>query len=151
MNNKSGPNFWKTSIRKILVNIKCRKFVSDWLPVVFYAGFIFYLSSLQGPKIPKFECSDKVLHALLYAGFGFVLIRALHPVTRSWSSIKICFVALFAALLYGVSDEFHQSFVPTRAVEVSDVMADGFGGLMGGLFSLVVIYVRRKLNYQKVS
>lgn len=125
--------------------------MSDWLPVGFYAGFIFYLSSLQNPEIPRFEYSDKVFHALLYAGFGFILIRALHPVTHSWGRIKICLIALLGSILYGISDEFHQSFVETRAVEFADVIADGIGGLMGGVFSLVVIYVRRKLGYQKIS
>jgi VanZ family protein len=34
-------------------------------------------------------------------------------------------------MLYGVSDEFHQYFVPGRSVEALDVLADALGGLLG--------------------
>jgi VanZ family protein len=43
---------------------------------------------------------------------------------------QLWWVAL-AVMLYGVSDEFHQYFVPGRSVEALDVLADALGGLLG--------------------
>ena len=38
---------------------------------------------------------------------------------------------LLIVFLYGASDEFHQSFVPTRTARVSDVFIDTAGGAFG--------------------
>jgi VanZ family protein len=35
--------------------------------------------------------------------------------------------------LYGASDEWHQSFVPGRMVEVADWLADSIGGVIGAV------------------
>ncbi|MGH8657315.1 MAG: VanZ family protein [Gammaproteobacteria bacterium] len=42
-------------------------------------------------------------------------------------------VVLTVTILYGISDEFHQSFVPGRQPSWYDVLADGLGGLLGVL------------------
>ena len=48
-------------------------------------------------------------------------------------------------LLYAFSDEFHQTFVPTRAFEVLDLVADGAGIFLALKFSHLV---QRKLQAQ---
>ena len=40
-------------------------------------------------------------------------------------------LAMVWASLYGASDEFHQSFVPGRHVEIADWLADTLGGGVG--------------------
>ncbi|HSH41142.1 MAG TPA: VanZ family protein, partial [Arenicellales bacterium] len=40
-------------------------------------------------------------------------------------------LALGLAVLYGISDEWHQSFVPGREPDVLDVLADGVGAAVG--------------------
>jgi len=58
---------------------------------------------------------------------------------------------MFICLLFAVTDEFHQRFVPGRASLVSDVLIDFAGSLIGmGLFYLVYykIYVKRS-NHNK--
>jgi VanZ family protein len=97
-----------------------------WTPVVAYLAFIFFLSSLSNtPQLP--EGSDKNLHALLYAGLGVLLVRA--QAAGIWRPVswRMVVLTVVAAALYGVSDEFHQWFVPPRQVEVADVMADTIG------------------------
>ncbi|MGE3955336.1 MAG: VanZ family protein [Vicinamibacterales bacterium] len=103
--------------------------LSRWLPVLAYMAFIFGLSSLTAtPAMPG--GSDKLLHALLYAGFGLLLGRALaggwHGVT--WTTVLTVTVC---GALYGISDEVHQYFNPPRAVEMADVVADTIGSAAG--------------------
>ncbi len=50
-------------------------------------------------------------------------------------------VAFTVAMLYAVSDEWHQSFVPTRGARVTDVLIDAAGAVIG---LLLVSLVRRR-------
>ena len=95
-----------------------------------YAGFIFFLSAQTG--LPGFVSlvPDYAGHAMLYTGLGFLLANAL---TNRGALTKMTRGAMAAGLasLYGVSDEWHQSFVPGRTPEVSDWAADTFGAAAG--------------------
>src|SRR4051795_3605108 len=87
---------------------------------------IFGLSSLPDtPALPG--GSDKGLHAVLYAGLGVLLVRALAGGLRRRITVTIALAATLIAGAYGVSDEFHQHFVPPRQVEGLDVVADTIG------------------------
>ena len=44
-------------------------------------------------------------------------------------------IALVLTVLYAISDEFHQGFVPTRTASIADVTLDIFGALCGALIS----------------
>ena len=103
-----------------------RRLVVLWLPVVLYMTFIFILSSIsQPPELPL--GTDKDAHGVLYAGLGVLLVRALAGGARRPVTLRIAITAIGIAALYGVSDEFHQWFVPPRQVEVLDVVADTVG------------------------
>ena len=105
------------------------KFLKFWFPVFLYSGIIFYASSLPDVKPPlKIKNIDKAIHVLEYLPFGFLLARAFiqqRPAVKIWQVVTIC------SLLYGISDEYHQSFVPGREAGVSDVIADTIGGFLG--------------------
>jgi VanZ family protein len=89
-------------------------------------ALIFGLSSIS--KTPAFVGGvDKYLHAALYSGLGALLVRALAGGWHRRITFGITVAAIAIAAAYGVSDEFHQSFVPLRSVEVLDVVADMIG------------------------
>ncbi len=53
---------------------------------------------------------------------------------------KILFVRSFViCVLYGISDEFHQWFVPYRVVSVMDILADIAGSVLG-----IGIYIKQR-------
>jgi VanZ family protein len=113
-----------------------------WGPVVVYAVVIFIASSIgQPPSLPQIV-TDKALHGGLYAGFGLVVLRAL---ARRWERVTLLTMlgAIVVAILYGISDEFHQSFVPGRTSDVADVVADGTGATVAvGIAWLVARFGR---------
>jgi VanZ family protein len=89
-------------------------------------GFIFALSSItETPTLA--EGADKNVHGLLYFGLGILLIRALSGAVRARVTLSTAVAATAIAGLYGVSDEFHQFFVPPRQMEALDVAADTIG------------------------
>lgn len=100
-----------------------------WGPVVAYMALIFYQSSLSNPSLPS-SLSDKVVHLAAYGVLAGLVVRALlggfpRPVT--W---RAAVLAVLITVLYGASDEWHQSFVPRRAADVMDLVADGAGALL---------------------
>ena len=109
-----------------------------WVPVVLYAGTIFYLSAQSHPEeqLPSFlleEVSDKVLHAVEYAGLGAFVYRAFRwGVSRQVASRALLF-AIVTASLYGMTDEAHQFFVPFRESSWQDWLADTIGAVIGAM------------------
>lgn len=101
-----------------------------WGPVVAYMFLIFFLSGRPDIQLPG-PGSDKPLHSLGYAGLGALVVRAAagglgRPV--SWRQAAL---AVAVATAYGVSDEWHQSFVPGRMADVLDLQADAIGAVIG--------------------
>ena len=104
-----------------------------WFPVFLYSGIIFWASS-QPPGGPlPWPFADKFLHLIEYSILGFLTARALHGSQCGMVAARIVLYAFLFSFLYGFSDEWHQSFVPGRQVEIGDLLADGIGGLLGGM------------------
>jgi VanZ family protein len=109
-----------------------------WVPVVLYAGTIFYLSSQLHPEeqLPSFlleEVSDKVLHAMEYAGLGGLCYRAFRWGMSGQVASRAVLFAIVTASLYGMSDEAHQLFVPFRESSWLDWLADMVGAVIGAM------------------
>ena len=102
-----------------------------WGPVVLQMAIIFAASSIQNLGELPGGISDKSGHSIGYALLGVLFLRAF---TRgrfrdvTWRSAA---AAIIIATLYGVSDEFHQTFVPGRTADRYDVLADCIGATLG--------------------
>ncbi len=89
-------------------------------------AFIFGLSSIaHPPSLP--EGADKNFHALLYSGLAVLVARALAGGWRRRVTLAAALATIAIATTYGVTDEWHQSFVPPRSSDAFDVVADGIG------------------------
>ncbi len=87
------------------------------------------MSSQPGSGLPlPFPHADKVVHGVLYGVLGAGILWALKSSTR-----RDLAVAVGLASLYGITDEFHQSFVPGRTPDLVDWVADSAGALLGAL------------------
>ncbi len=97
-----------------------------WGPVAVYMAAIFYLSSLHQAPLPP-GVSDKPAHAFGYMGFGFVIARALAGGLPPRITLRQALIGLALASCYGVTDEFHQSFVAGRSADIVDWYSDTVG------------------------
>ena len=74
--------------------------------------------------------ADKQAHAFTY---GVLAVLCLMGLT-GWRWRRVAGASLLGAfviaVVYGVSDEFHQSFVPGRSPDVADVVADAAGAAL---------------------
>ncbi len=111
--------------------LRWRHLLVFWGPVVVYLAVIFVGSSFPKLPEPPGGFSDKTAHATEYAVLGLLLARAIAG--RGWLSLTLPCVAgaVVVATLYGVSDEYHQLFVPGRQFDVRDMMADATGAFLG--------------------
>ena len=96
---------------------------------------IFLFSSFSHPPIPQSSgiLSDKFLHSIEYAVLGFLLAWMLVKASPQVFPGFPWIVGLSVAVLFGASDEWHQSFVPGRSADVYDWIADGAGSALGVL------------------
>jgi len=112
-----------------------RLFLVYWLPAILYAGMIVMFSSMSSPQtyFPGWagEINDKVLHTLEYAILAILCYRAFLYASGPRLAEFAGSLAILAAILFGVSDELHQSFVPLREADPWDVIANAAGSLMG--------------------
>lgn len=97
-----------------------------WAPVAGYMALIFVLSGMASPPIPA-RTSDKTLHLVGYGGLGVVALRATAGGALSGVTGGSAAAAWAIATLYGLTDEYHQSYVPERTADPADALADGVG------------------------
>jgi len=90
---------------------------------------------LQGSSLSDFGSLDffvkKGAHIAEYAILYLLLFRAFHT---AMVSRKALFVSAIIAVLYAISDEYHQTFVPLRGGKVRDVLIDSIGVFLAYLF-----------------
>lgn len=79
-------------------------------------------------------------YALLY----FLLFRVLYVGRKKNSETnKTLIVAFLFAVLYAVSDEVHQSFIPTREGRLRDVLIDTSG--------ILLMYIYIKYHFSSIK
>lgn len=105
-----------------------------------HSDYLFLLS----PFYPLLKQQDKVLHILLYFGFGILLFLTLRSTGRP--VIKALALALLIGILYGATDEFHQSFVPGRSANIMDMVAD-VTGLLFAMSIFIIFYFIKSMYF----
>ena len=111
-----------------------RRRIKFWFPVFIWMGLIFFSSSIHQENIAVlFSFQDVVFHTLAYLILAVFFARALKNTNSNIAALQILIFTIVFGVAYGLSDEFHQSFVPGRSVSGFDVFMDGAGSVFGGL------------------
>jgi VanZ family protein len=118
-----------------------KKNLFRWLPTLVIMAIIFGASSTPGSDLPSFGIWDAIVkkgsHMLGYALLALACWYGQGFTRAGWR------YAFLLALLYAVTDEFHQSFIPGRHPSWVDVFAFDGGGAAIAL-SLKAIWQSRK-------
>jgi VanZ family protein len=91
-------------------------------------GLIFFLSAQ--PDLPNLGHDwlgwlfSSAAHAFVFGVLAVLWVRVLGRGRRVW------FVAFVLAMLYALSDEFHQTFVPGRVADPWDLFCDALGATL---------------------
>ena len=147
-----------TKSRKIYV-------VIAWVLVAICMGIIFSLSAqvatesaeLSGSFIKTIlqligvelqqDTIRTAAHMLEFLGLALLMFNAIYA---TWEARLTPFFAFAGTVLYAVTDEIHQLFVPGRAFQLSDILVDSTGALIGVTASFVIlkfiIYIKKRGN-----
>ena len=95
----------------------------------------------------------KTAHFCVFGVFGFLMYFTLgslvwipnFPIRPSYISLPFC-------VLFAITDEYHQIFVPGRSCQIKDIIIDSVGALCGTMAgALMVILVKKLLKHRKNS
>jgi VanZ family protein len=103
-----------------------KKVLLPWLPAALMMTAIFGFSSIPSNEMPNFGLWDLVVkkggHMLGYGLLALAYWYGLRFDKRRW------WLAILLAILYSMTDEFHQSFVSGRHPSWVDVLVFDGGG-----------------------
>lgn len=105
--------------------------IKHWSPLLLWVALIFTGSSLPGQQIPDPVSQASVaLHIFEYTVLYFTALRAFSSVSGI-NHKHLVVTAIVFCVLYSMSDEIHQVFVPGRRADGWDVVADTLGIVVG--------------------
>jgi len=117
------------------------KILKFWLPPILWGLVIFSFSSFKVGTATEIYWKDfiikKTAHVIEYGILATLLYRAM--VNSDIEKKKAIWLSILIAFLYGLTDEFHQSFTPGREPHLRDVIIDTIGagvfvfGLVGNI------------------
>lgn len=147
-----------TTKRKIYISV-------SWIFVVICMGIIFFLSAQNGEESSDLSNSfvmallnglgikidesvlRSIAHCLEFMGLSVLLFNAVYV---TWCLKATPIVAFFGTVVYAITDEIHQIFVPERAFQFSDILVDSTGALIGVTAAFVILkvilYIKRRRN-----
>jgi VanZ family protein len=111
----------RDDVSHLVISLRAKNFRRNALWPLLVAATIFLASSRSTVAAPGITHFDKIAHFCVYGLLATLLVR----LGRGSRAVAL---ALLATSLYGVSDEWHQSFVPGRSSELADWLADTLGG-----------------------
>lgn len=115
---------------------------ASWFVALLIAIAIFYISSLTfapGPPAKIFDIKPALYHIFSFFFLTSFLLFALVKGKKK----DFLFIAILIALMYGISDEFHQLFVIGRSGSFSDFLLDSAGILTASLIYISSLKFRR--------
>jgi VanZ family protein len=116
-------------------------YLVNFLPVVLWAGFIYYLSAQQ--VLPSFALNTwdflfkKTAHMFVYGVLFLLLFRAFKQ-TVGLVGYKAWVIPLALTIAYAIFDEAHQTLTPGRTGTLRDIGFDALG---------VSLVLMRKFGY----
>ena len=151
------------------MNISKRILIFSWMAVFIWATVIFCFSAQNATEssttskkftqtvinIVKDDLPDhkikslsveldffvrKLAHFSAYLLLGTLLYNAFRQTRKTY----IFLPSLLCSVVYAISDEVHQHFVPGRACRMFDVMIDSAGSLTGICIFILVLYIYKK-------
>jgi len=125
----------------------------EWIPVLMWGGIIFTLSTAEFSAINTSKIIDPILHWLI-PGMTSASVDVCHMLVRKaahfteygilfWLLIRgpmahRPYLALMLCVVYALTDEGHQVFVPGRTASLYDVALDSSGALFSHFLTTAI-------------
>lgn len=127
--------------------------------VVFWMALIFTMSSFNSTEssnqsnfivdiiskilnINNIELLSLIIRKLAHFTEYFILGILLSNLILSYN--KKAYISIIICILYAISDEIHQIFVPGRSCQILDITIDSLGSILG-IYLLLLIKKKHKI------
>ncbi|HRK60965.1 MAG TPA: VanZ family protein [Candidatus Omnitrophota bacterium] len=102
-------------------------------PAVMWMMLIFFLSSISGDDLPDIDIPyiHMIAHFVEYVVLGFLLSRSFTHSVGKEKKVFVSVTAFVIAVLFALSDEWHQTFVAGRNGEWMTVGYDAIFSVLG--------------------
>lgn len=123
-------------------------------------GVVYYIAKAITPNFDELSLAEKqeimdsmsgfirtMGHFCEFAVLGILSFNVL--LNFKFKVWQKAFFSLVFSVIYAVSDEIHQYFVPDRVCDIADVAVDSLGALTGIAFMCILVFVIAKLKLRK--
>lgn len=85
----------------------------------------------------------KAAHIILFGSLAILIYASIYGYVGK--AIKTGVISWLLTIIYAITDEIHQYFVPGRAAQIQDVIRDGKGAFFGCIIMMVLFLTIEKL------
>lgn len=100
-------------------------------------SFILALLKWLGLELEQ-EVIRTIAHCLEFMGLSLLVFNATYA---TWKTKLTPIIAFAGTVLYAITDEFHQIFVPGRAFQITDIFVDSTGAFIGVTASFIILKI----------
>lgn len=100
-------------------------------------SFILALLEWLGLELEQ-EVIRTIAHCLEFMGLSVLTFNATYA---TWETKLTPVISFAGTVFYAITDEIHQIFVPGRAFQISDILVDSTGALIGAIASLIILKI----------
>lgn len=123
-------------------------FLAYWKTIV-VCVLIFVLSTVTFksiPHAPRFHNGDKLIHALMYAGLGFIAYYEYKKENFFRAKYKywLLYIFLFFVFFGGIIEILQENFFKPRTAEFADWIADIVGLIAGLVVGILFIKLKKQ-------
>lgn len=137
-----------------------------WILVLLWMGLIFYLShqpASQSAQLsrgltvtiiniieklaPNIDFDFGAFHHFIRKNahfFAYLILGLLVANAMRVRKTKRALAAIILCTLYALSDEFHQTFIPARAGQWTDVLIDSMGSAFGVFSYQIALFMKKR-------
>jgi len=123
-----------------MIRVLEKYFAISWIFTILIALFIFYMSSRTFKGVGGKGYLSYIYH---FSIFFILALFLLISIIKGNLKNNHLVIAIIIAILYGISDEIHQFFVPGRYPSFVDVITNSVGILLAGVIYAIILLFRR--------
>ena len=125
--------------------------VLSWMTLIFATSTISFPDIDPEKKLTLYDyIFDKDVHIILYGVLAFLIISFLYQYPIKFRNAF--YIAVLITIIYGISDEYHQTFVGGREASIYDLLFDLIGGIIGtGVYCIWVDMKEKSYKMKKYA
>ena len=138
---------WSFSAKPADLSTEMSHETGAWVAGILHRDFRDWPGEMQSAYVESIDHAvRKTAHAAEYTLLGFLIASTVYR--YGWAGRFRWFAAWAAGAGYAVSDEIHQYFVPGRSCQISDMLLDSCGVLLGVFIAAAIIHICRRIFCQ---